>query len=81
LSEGKVALTAFWLFGEREPNALTLLRLSKAPGAPQEERQCQKTGQARNSSRTTYEMRHTDDHAEPGQLIHAGGFGCEPSGE
>lgn len=70
LSEGKVALTAFWLFGtEREPNALhPSAPVEGSPGAPQEGASVE-TGQAPEFIKNNYEMRHTDDHAEPGQPL------------
>lgn len=82
LSDGKLALTAFWLFGtEREANAIhPAPPLEGSPGAP-EEGAVVATEQAPSFIKNNFEVRHTGDRPVPGQpLIRRWTRLREPSG-
>lgn len=70
LCEGKVALTAFWLFGTgREPNACHAAPPPPgAPGTP-EDGALVSTDLAPEFLKNNYEVRHTSDRAEPDKPI------------
>lgn len=70
LCEGRIALTAFWLFGaEREPNAIHSMPAAKGSISRPEEGKLVSTGPAPEFLKNNFEVRHTADRVEPGQPL------------